>query len=318
MQFLRIAELEEQSGFPRSAIYHYQRLGLLPPVHRSGGSPAIYGPAHLQALREIRALKEAGLSLNEIHSRLKAARESAREESRELAARQSEATRRRILEAAARCFASKGYRGARLTDIVAKAGISLNTFYRHFAGKRELFVQVVENLIERALARAEPEIAAEPDFAKRHLIRASSFLSLRNISPEMLTFVRAEFLGADAETRNLFLRIYQELARYMMNDLRELRALAPVPPRASDEMMAYALLGVKEDSAMRLSWDQDYTVEDYLWTNLEMILAVQSVYLGPIDIAREREKYASFVAELAAKPYFVFGLPPEENAGGSA
>jgi hypothetical protein len=45
-----------------------------------------------------------------------------------------------------------------------------------------------------------------------------------------------------------------------------------------------------------------------LWTNLEIFLGVQMVYLGPMDIAAQREKYEPFVNDLAANPRFVFTL----------
>lgn len=197
-----------------------------------------------------------------------------------------------------------------LTDILSDVGMATNTFYRHFPGKRELFIEVVEALVLRSLEVAEPEIRAEPDLARRNLIRASGFLGLRNISPDMLAFVRAESIATDEKTREVFVRIYTEMARYHADDLRTLRTLASPVPRCSDEMMAFALVGCAESSAMRLSWDEDYSVTDYLWTNLEMFLAVQTVYLGPVDIRVEREKYAAFVNNLAATPRFVFGLNP--------
>jgi DNA-binding transcriptional MerR regulator len=124
---VRISELEQLTGFTRSAIYHYRRVGLLPPMHRLGGSPAVYGPRHVQALLEIRRMKEKGLGIGEIRSRLEASGQNGAVDGRNLVAEQSEATRRQIIEAAARHFAARGYRGARLIDIVSDAGVATNT-----------------------------------------------------------------------------------------------------------------------------------------------------------------------------------------------
>jgi AcrR family transcriptional regulator/predicted DNA-binding transcriptional regulator AlpA len=309
MELLRIAELEKSCGLPRSAIYHYQRMGLLPPVHRSGGSPAVYGRKHVQALLKIRELKAEGLSIKEIRRQADALGSNVDVESLDLVARQHEATRRRILEAAAREFSAKGYRGARLSDIVSAVGIATPTFYRFFPGKRELFIEVVETLVESGLEDAEQVILAEPDLAKRHLMRASGFLSLRNMSPGMLTFLRAEALGADERRREMFRRVYRLMAKLIGDDLRTLRRLAASPPNCSDEMMAYALNGAIENSAMRLSWDRDYSTGDYLWTNLEVFLAIRAVYLGPADIQGESKEYARFIQDLDAHPPFSFAVP---------
>ncbi len=253
-------------------------------------------------------MKQAGLSISEMRSRLKATGHTGEVDDDDLVAEQEEATRSQIIEAAARHFAARGYKGARLIDIVSDLGMATNTLYRYFPGKHELFTEVVETLVVRSVEDAEPEILAEPDLAKRHLIRVSGFLSLRNISPGMLAFVRAESVSTDKKTHEVFVRIYRELARYIEDDLATLRSLASTPPRCSDEMMAFALQGGFENAAMRLFWDHAYSVADYLWTNLEIFLAVQMVYLGPADIGAQREKYEPFVNDLAVNPRYVFTL----------
>lgn len=49
-------------------------------------------------------------------------------------------TRTRILEAAARVFAEKGYHETRMDDIVAAADSSKGSLYFHFANKEEIFL----------------------------------------------------------------------------------------------------------------------------------------------------------------------------------
>lgn len=48
-----------------------------------------------------------------------------------------------IREAAATLFLEKGYQGASMDDIAAAAQVSKQTIYTHFAGKQELFVDLV-------------------------------------------------------------------------------------------------------------------------------------------------------------------------------
>jgi AcrR family transcriptional regulator/predicted DNA-binding transcriptional regulator AlpA len=307
VRMLRISELERLSGLSRSTIYHYQREGLLPAMHRSGGSPAVYGEQHLDALVHIRQMRADGRSLGEIRKSLASSAGSAVGEDVDLVARQREATRQQILAIAAREFAARGYRGCRLGDIIVATGISPQTFRRYFRDKRDLFVEVVDNLVSSAIQFAERRIVMEHDFVKRHLARARGFLRLRDISPEMLTFVRAESLGADDETRALFKRTYRELAQHIIDELEILRESSSHPPHSSDEMLGYGLLGVFEDAAMRVTWDGCYSVEDYLLTNLEMVLAVKALYLGPFDLARERERYLPYVHHLVEHHPFILG-----------
>lgn len=54
---MRMKELVEQSGVPRTAIHHYQREGLLPPANKTARNAATYGPEHVERLRLIRSLR---------------------------------------------------------------------------------------------------------------------------------------------------------------------------------------------------------------------------------------------------------------------
>ncbi len=309
MQIFRISDLEAATGLPRSTIYHYQRVGLLPPVHRTGGSPASYCQAHVEALENIRGLREEGLSVAAIRSRFEDGSSRPQPEPPDLAEEASRAIKRRILEHAALQFARKGYQGTRLVDIFEATGVSANMFYGYFGGKRQLFVQVVDRFVREALTEGQDRICSEPDPVKRHLLRATRFLSLRDLSPEMLTFLRAEALDADDDTKHLLSDIYRELVRYILEDLRTLRREAAVQPSANDEMLAFALFGAKESVAMRLTWDADFSLEDYLWANLEVFLSVRALYGGPTDFVAERRRYAPFVGTLAARP--PIGVPPQ-------
>ena len=57
----------------------------------------------------------------------------------------SEATRQRLLEAAGRVFAAKGYEGASVSDIAAAAGFTKGAFYASFASKEEVFLEVARS-----------------------------------------------------------------------------------------------------------------------------------------------------------------------------
>ncbi len=65
----------------------------------------------------------------------------------------SRATRARILTAAERIFAEKGYDGARLSDIAAAAGCSVGTMYFRFKDKDALFLAIAETFAADARER---------------------------------------------------------------------------------------------------------------------------------------------------------------------
>lgn len=87
-----------------------------------------------------------------------------------------------VLDCAERVFALRGYHTARMQEVAAEAGISLNTLYATFSGKREIFESLHEArgadfLAQVSAALAEPVGARESlrlgvhafvDFLVRH------------------------------------------------------------------------------------------------------------------------------------------------------
>ncbi|BAV40385.1 TetR/AcrR family transcriptional regulator [Mycobacterium ulcerans] len=76
----------------------------------------------------------------------------------------TDATQRRILDAATEVFATRGFNPATMAEVVASSGASIGSIYHHFGGKTELFLAIfeqmasaVEGKIEEALQQAGDE-----------------------------------------------------------------------------------------------------------------------------------------------------------------
>lgn len=80
---------------------------------------------------------------------------------REFKQRRSAATYESLLRAAARVFSRKGFEAAQTPEIAAEAGVSTGAFYRYFADKREIFVEVVAQHLRQSqqevMAKLTPE-----------------------------------------------------------------------------------------------------------------------------------------------------------------
>jgi AcrR family transcriptional regulator len=72
------------------------------------------------------------------------------------------ATRDRIVGAAERLFAERGFSGVSMPAIAAAAGITAGAIYKHFQGKEELFFSVVRRAVEAAPTTNEAEGRAGP------------------------------------------------------------------------------------------------------------------------------------------------------------
>ena len=82
-------------------------------------------------------------------------------------ARESIATRERILGAAFVRFARYGFRRTSMEDIAAEAGVSRAALYLQFRNKEEIFKSLAQDLQDRALARAGEALAADGPLAER-------------------------------------------------------------------------------------------------------------------------------------------------------
>jgi TetR/AcrR family transcriptional regulator, fatty acid metabolism regulator protein len=79
----------------------------------------------------------------------------------------ADATRDRILEAAADVFADKGYYGAAVEDIVRASDTSKGSFYFHFPNKKGIFTALLDHLTSRLFSRVEEAIAGARDPVER-------------------------------------------------------------------------------------------------------------------------------------------------------
>jgi AcrR family transcriptional regulator len=75
----------------------------------------------------------------------------------------SEATKLRVLEAAARLIARNGYAELRVADIAAEAGVSVGAQLHHFPTKDALVLAVIEHCFSEAGATSRRRAAARAD-----------------------------------------------------------------------------------------------------------------------------------------------------------
>jgi AcrR family transcriptional regulator len=120
------------------------------------------------------------------------------------ARRQPEVSRGEILDAAFACFVERGYHETAVDDIALRAGLSKGAIYWHFAGKRELFLALVDRFTERALPLFERVAGADDWRAALHEI----FFQVRAHFDAGMPFFRIglEFIAQSARDPEIRLR----------------------------------------------------------------------------------------------------------------
>ncbi len=121
--------------------------------------------------------------------------------------RNSEETRQRILRAAIAVFAEKGFDGARVDSIAARARINKQLLYHHFGNKDDLFTAALESeyldfrAAEAALElddlRADRAILTLVEFTWRYYLAHPEFIRMLNSENQL----EARHLKASPHTR---------------------------------------------------------------------------------------------------------------------
>jgi AcrR family transcriptional regulator len=177
-------------------------------------------------------------------------------------------TRRRLIDAAEKCFADVGYHDASVVKITEAAGVAQGTFYLYFSSKREIFDELVRDLNQRI----------------RHAMKEASSQGETRLEAELLGF--AAFFRFTSEHTALYRIIRQaefvspEMLRYHYDTLSEgyIEALREASARGEiakidPEVTAFALMGVGELLGMRwVLWNGGRKLPARVTRELERIL----------------------------------------------
>ncbi len=159
-------------------------------------------------------------------------------------------TRQRILEAAIRVFAQKGYHDARMDDIVQEAGSSKGSVYFHFPSKEGLFLA----LIDEFARRLEDHLTAAIEEQQGGMARVEAaleaglqvFAQYRQLAKIFL--VQAVGLGQSfEEKRRAILDRFADLIRQYLD---EAIADGDIPP-LDTEIAALVWVGAINELVMR-------------------------------------------------------------------
>jgi AcrR family transcriptional regulator len=141
-----------------------------------------------------------------------------------LADRRSE-QRERILLAARDVFAARGYGGAAIDDIVARARVSRTTFYMFFESKEECLLAVHRLGLERigAVVAAAAARSDERGLAPPALIRAEvrAVLAAYAEDPAMARILLVEIVGATPAAERAHVRARSVAARIIQARLEQ-------------------------------------------------------------------------------------------------
>src|SRR5262245_49461215 len=155
--------------------------------------------------------------------------------------------RERILASAMRVFASKGFFGAKVSDIAADAGVADGTIYLYFKSKDDLLISLFEAQMERAnseLSRAMADAETAPDKIRRFIRAYMELMEANRHAAEVITIELRQSAKFMKEYRNpRFAELLKLLANVIDDGQRAGSLRADVPP----PIAARALFGTLDE-----------------------------------------------------------------------
>lgn len=177
-------------------------------------------------------------------------------------------TRRRLLAAAEELFAERGYHEASIVKITEAAGVAQGTFYLYFAGKKDIFTEVVLDLNRRVRHALSQASAQGRDRREAELLGFQAFFRFTADHPALYRIIRqAEFV--DPETLQLH---YERLMKGYVSGLRVAMEAGEIA-EADPELLAWALMGIGELIGMRsILWSGGGDVSEPAFRELATII----------------------------------------------
>ncbi|HXW85351.1 MAG TPA: TetR/AcrR family transcriptional regulator [Candidatus Binataceae bacterium] len=178
-----------------------------------------------------------------------------------------QARRAAVLRHAKRIFARKGYHRTNVADIISRAGIARGTFYLYFSNKKDLFEELLNQVVTELQSRILRLRAGEPDPVdqlRQNLRRVVSYVLAER---ELTDILLNHSTGFDRELDAKILAFYDRIAGLIQRSL-DLGVEMKLVRAADTRAIAYCILGAIKEVVGLLSRgqlrDSDALVEQIL------------------------------------------------------
>lgn len=152
-------------------------------------------------------------------------------------------TRRRVLGAAERHFAERGFAAARLEDVARDVGLKRAALFYHFPDKLALHDAVLQDALGSLLARLQEIMAGEGSYPERAERAAEAWVDLLAERPTRARLLLRAAASGEHDWRRL-VPIAAPFREWMRHELRDAAAAGEIDPVFDDPLLLLgALLG---------------------------------------------------------------------------
>ncbi len=165
---------------------------------------------------------------------------------------QSEHTRERIVEAAARLFVRKGYIATSIADLAGAVEVTRGALYHHFESKEAIFFAVIEKIrvtwrdsVARKVAGSHDAIDRLSALLDNHAL----FLERNEAFCLVLNGMMTELEGVRPELAAALQQVYGELTRFVEQIIRKGQAAGQVREDIDAALAALTIVGMLRGTA---------------------------------------------------------------------
>lgn len=183
-------------------------------------------------------------------------------------------TRERLLAAAGRVFARRGYQAAAVDEVADEAGFSTGALYSNFDGKEDLFLAVLERHISNQVAELSDAVAERPTVDERARGGAEVWMAFLEREPELVMLFMEfwAFAVRNPHVRTRFAARYAEV-RAAVSEIIEKGALElGVELAIPAEQLATAIDALADGFALQKLADPDAVPDELFGTVLSLLL----------------------------------------------
>jgi AcrR family transcriptional regulator len=156
--------------------------------------------------------------------------------------RKGQATRERIVAAAAQLMFERGVAGTNLEDVKARAGVSSSQLYHYFGDRRDLVSAVIAHQTDTVLAAQPPQLDSLEAFAawRDHTVAAARALDCRGGCP--IGSLAGQLAEGDPRARRELADGFDRWEAALRDGLRAMSERGELRPEADPDALALAML----------------------------------------------------------------------------
>lgn len=178
-----------------------------------------------------------------------------------MARRRTDDKRQRILDAAVRVFAKKGYHGAKVAEIAKKAGVADGTIYLYFRNKEDILVSLFDEVMEEHISQARAEIARVSGAPEKLRVAAQHHLKLFSGNEDLAVVFQVELRQSTKFLERFTASWLQDYFKLLQDVIAEGQRDGTIRPDLPKKLATKALFGILDE--MVTSWTlgrKDYDV----------------------------------------------------------